>query len=113
MATFNNEKRSSTRLPKKEEIEVILQHWTRISNIKLGWIYEFDKLVVNYVMFYFLSFIQMIISSPNIYLFVDYSTFDGKQLICSGSYDKTACVWEFDNNKQIQSFKGHSDCVKC
>ncbi|ETO01924.1 WD-repeat protein, partial [Reticulomyxa filosa] len=37
----------------KKEIQLIIQHWIRILNIKLGWIYEFDRLVVNYVMFYF------------------------------------------------------------
>ncbi|ETO05354.1 hypothetical protein RFI_32041 [Reticulomyxa filosa] len=45
---------------------------------------------------------------------IDYSTFDDCQLICSGSDDKTVRVWDVDNNKQIQSFYGHSDvyCVK-
>ncbi|ETO18423.1 hypothetical protein RFI_18842, partial [Reticulomyxa filosa] len=39
---------------------------------------------------------------------IDYSTFDG-QFICSGSDDRTVCVWDVDSNKQIQSFNGHSD----
>ncbi|ETO03865.1 hypothetical protein RFI_33538 [Reticulomyxa filosa] len=33
----------------KEEIQIIIHHWIRILNIKLGWIKDFDKFVVNYV----------------------------------------------------------------
>ncbi|ETO22405.1 hypothetical protein RFI_14793, partial [Reticulomyxa filosa] len=72
---------------KEEEIQVIIQHWIRTLKIKLGWIKDFDKLVVNYV------------------------TFNNCQFICSGSTDQTVCVWYVDNNKQIQSFNGHSDRV--
>ncbi|ETO02169.1 Serine/Threonine protein kinase, partial [Reticulomyxa filosa] len=42
---------------------------------------------------------------------IDYSTFDDCQLICSGSVDRTVRVWDFENNKQIQSFNGHSRYV--
>ncbi|ETO13410.1 WD-40 repeat protein [Reticulomyxa filosa] len=44
---------------------------------------------------------------------VDYSTFDDCQFICSGSDDKTVRVWDVDNNKQIQSFNGHSSFINC
>ncbi|ETO32119.1 hypothetical protein RFI_04999, partial [Reticulomyxa filosa] len=44
---------------------------------------------------------------------IDYSIFDDCQFICSGSDDKTVRVWDIDNNKQIQSFNGHSDSVYC
>ncbi|ETO22275.1 G-protein beta WD-40 repeats containing protein [Reticulomyxa filosa] len=44
---------------------------------------------------------------------IDCSTFDDCQFICSGSRDKTVRVWDVDNNKQIQSFNGHSDLVHC
>ncbi|ETO33150.1 WD repeat protein [Reticulomyxa filosa] len=50
---------------------------------------------------------------PLIYFSIDYSTFDDCQFICSGSSDKTVCVWDFDNNKQIQSFNEHSNAVYC
>ncbi|ETO03382.1 WD-40 repeat protein, partial [Reticulomyxa filosa] len=40
---------------------------------------------------------------------IDYSTFDDCQFICSGSNDKTVRIWDVDNNKQVQSFNGHSD----
>ncbi|ETO20709.1 hypothetical protein RFI_16510 [Reticulomyxa filosa] len=43
---------------------------------------------------------------------IDYSTFDCRQLMCSGSSDKTACVWDVDSNKQIKSFK-HLETVYC
>ncbi|ETN99882.1 serine/threonine protein kinase, partial [Reticulomyxa filosa] len=44
---------------------------------------------------------------------IDYSTFDDRQFICSGSEDETVRVWDVDNSKQIQSFNKHSDEVYC
>ncbi|ETO06885.1 G-protein beta WD-40 repeats containing protein [Reticulomyxa filosa] len=44
---------------------------------------------------------------------IDFLTFDDGQFICSGSDDKTVRVWNVDNNKQIQSFNGHSGIVYC
>ncbi|ETO02194.1 WD-40 repeat protein [Reticulomyxa filosa] len=44
---------------------------------------------------------------------VDYVTFDGGQFICSGSDDKTVRLWDVENNKQIQLFKGHPGYVYC
>ncbi|ETO03140.1 peptidase C14, caspase catalytic subunit p20, partial [Reticulomyxa filosa] len=44
---------------------------------------------------------------------IDYSTFDDCQFICSGSNDKTVRVWDVDNDKQVQSFNGHSNQVCC
>ncbi|ETO06294.1 WD-40 repeat-containing protein [Reticulomyxa filosa] len=44
---------------------------------------------------------------------IDYSIFDGRPFICSGSVDKTVRVWDVENNKQIRSFDGHSDDVYC
>ncbi|ETO12513.1 hypothetical protein RFI_24862, partial [Reticulomyxa filosa] len=44
---------------------------------------------------------------------IDYSTFGDCQFICSGSADKTVCIWNIDNNKQVQSFNGHSNSVHC
>ncbi|ETN97907.1 hypothetical protein RFI_39619, partial [Reticulomyxa filosa] len=39
----------------EEDIQVIIWNWIRILNIKLGWVNDLDKLVSNYVMFYFHS----------------------------------------------------------
>ncbi|ETO18344.1 WD-40 repeat protein, partial [Reticulomyxa filosa] len=33
--------------------------------------------------------------------------------ICSGSSDNRVCVWDVDNNKQIQSFNDHLSYVMC
>ncbi|ETO06341.1 hypothetical protein RFI_31055, partial [Reticulomyxa filosa] len=38
---------------KKIEIQIIVQNWIRILHIKFGWIHNFDKLVVNYVTFFY------------------------------------------------------------
>ncbi|ETO27381.1 G-protein beta WD-40 repeats containing protein [Reticulomyxa filosa] len=126
--------------------KMVIQYWIRILKIKLGWINDFDKIVVNYVMFFInLFFIQVIIKIFKYFLTllqaviffvldtfrsssklrntfnghtwcvnsIDYSTFYGNQLLCSGSADKTVRVWDMDTNKQIQSFNEHSDSVNC
>ncbi|ETO33497.1 WD-40 repeat protein [Reticulomyxa filosa] len=101
-------------LSEEEEIKAILKYWIRILNIKLGWIQDFDKFVVNYVTFSFLFCIM-----KNIYLLfmniiqIDHSTFDGDQFICSGSSDNAVCIWDIDYNKQIRSFNGHLNSVYC
>ncbi|ETO31607.1 hypothetical protein RFI_05511 [Reticulomyxa filosa] len=105
----------------EEEIQIIIHHWIRIMHIKFGWINELDKLVVNYVstVFMFEKFrsssklINTFTGHTNVVYSIDYSTFDDRQFICSGSYDNTVRVWDVDNNKQIQLFNGHSFEVYC
>ncbi|ETO35107.1 WD-40 repeat protein, partial [Reticulomyxa filosa] len=112
-------------LSKEEKIQIIIHHWIRTLNIKLGWIKDFDKFIVNYVssfiynIFMFDTFrsssklINTFIGHTSYVWSIDYSTFDDCQFICSGSDDSTVCVWDIDNNKQIQSFNEHSDYVYC
>ncbi|ETO35807.1 WD-40 repeat protein [Reticulomyxa filosa] len=143
MSTQTKKKQTSTLLEFVKDIQIIIQYWIRIFNIKLGWINNFDMLVFNYVMF---SFFYLMI---NMYLLVvhyviqantfimldmffqsskllktlcghtnwvnsiDYSTFDDCQFICSGSDDHTVRVWNLDVNKQIQIFSRHSNQVNC
>ncbi|ETO30705.1 F-box and wd40 domain protein [Reticulomyxa filosa] len=82
----------------EEDIKTIIEHWIRILGIKLGWINDFDKLVINY------DILQCVNN-------IDYSILDSCQFICSGSDDKTIRVWNIDTNKQIQLLKGHSGYV--
>ncbi|ETO06564.1 WD-repeat protein [Reticulomyxa filosa] len=46
--------------PKKNEIQIIIQYWIRILHIKIGRINDFDKLVINYVTFYFIFVFHLI-----------------------------------------------------
>ncbi|ETO33048.1 hypothetical protein RFI_04059, partial [Reticulomyxa filosa] len=139
MTTFLNEKETSTQhaLSNEEEIQLIIRHWIRNLNIKLGWIHNFDKLVVNYVMFFFPMEIKVFKCSfvaTTFFIFdafrvssnlrdtftghskivcsIDYFTLNGCQYLCSGSTDKTVRVWDIEANKQIQLFK-HSNAVHC
>ncbi|ETO35385.1 hypothetical protein RFI_01678 [Reticulomyxa filosa] len=43
---------------KEEETQIIIRHWIRKFSIKLGWIKDFDKIVVNYVSSFILSFLK-------------------------------------------------------
>ncbi|ETO17362.1 WD-40 repeat protein, partial [Reticulomyxa filosa] len=112
-------------LSKEEETQIIIYHWIRILNIKLGWTKDFDKLVVNYVSpFVPVAIMFDTFRSPSKLIkkftghdhrvwSIDYSIFNDCQFICSGSSDNTVRVWDFNNNKQIQSFNGHSNYVYC
>ncbi|ETO31609.1 WD-40 repeat protein [Reticulomyxa filosa] len=127
MLTVMNEKQTPTKLilleeeqkKAENEIQIIIQHWIRIFNIKLGWIHNFDKIVINYTIFIFMldtfrssaKLINTFTGHTDTVWSIDYSTFDDHQLICSGSFDKTVCVWDMETNKQIQFFNGHSSPV--
>ncbi|ETO34591.1 WD-40 repeat-containing protein [Reticulomyxa filosa] len=127
MGNSSSKKVFSTQQPminrsEKEEIKEIIKYWIRISDIKLGWINEFDKIIVNYVMFFFFmldtfcssyKLLSTFTGHTEIVWSIDYSIFDINQFICSGSNDKTVCVWDVENNKLIQSFNGHSSIVYC
>ncbi|ETO18739.1 WD-40 repeat protein [Reticulomyxa filosa] len=106
---------------KEEDIQIIIQHWIRISNIKLGWINNFDKLVVDYATTFFMldtfssssKLIKTFIGHTDWVNSIDYSTFNGCQSICSGSDDKTVRLWDVNDGKQIKSFNEHSEYVYC
>ncbi|ETO10521.1 WD-40 repeat protein [Reticulomyxa filosa] len=105
----------------EEEIQTVIQYWIRILNIKLGWIDAFDTFVVNYAITIFmfntfrssLELRKVLYGHTNVAWSIDYSTFDGNQLICSGSEDCTVRVWDVENVKQINSFEGHTKPVYC
>ncbi|ETO06054.1 WD-40 repeat protein, partial [Reticulomyxa filosa] len=105
----------------EEEIKVIIWHWVRISNIKLGWIHDFVKLVINYVAPFFMldtfryssKLLKTFCGHTSYVCSIDCSTFGADQFICSGSADKTVRVWDVETNQQIRSFNGHSNTVYC
>ncbi|ETO34861.1 WD-repeat protein [Reticulomyxa filosa] len=44
---------------------------------------------------------------------IDYLSFNDSQYICSGSADKTVCVWDIKTCKQLKHFKQHPTQVFC
>ncbi|ETO27158.1 hypothetical protein RFI_09974 [Reticulomyxa filosa] len=83
----------------KEEVQMIIRHWIRTLNIKLGWIKDFDKFVINYVSL----FILFLNANQNITILFNIGVY----------HLRIFFVWDVDNNKQIQSFNGHSSPVLC
>ncbi|ETO35053.1 hypothetical protein RFI_02021 [Reticulomyxa filosa] len=53
---------------KEEEVQIIIHYWIRKLKIKLGWIKDFDKFIVNYVSSFVLSFLKCKSEYSNIYL---------------------------------------------
>ncbi|ETO33919.1 G-protein beta WD-40 repeats containing protein [Reticulomyxa filosa] len=130
-------------LSEEKGIQLIVQHWVGKSKIKLGWINEFDKIIVKYVIIYLFIYLCMYLlivifffltqaisisfeliysSSQLLKTFsghtkelwsIDYSIFDDNQFICSGSKDKTVGLWDTDISEQIGSFHEHSGSVFC
>ncbi|ETO09292.1 hypothetical protein RFI_28093 [Reticulomyxa filosa] len=104
-----------------KETEIIVQHWIRKLKIRLGWINDFDKLVVNYVTTIFMldifclssKLLKTFYGHANAVWSIDYSTFNDDQLLCSGSIDNTVRVWNIKTNEQIQLFNKHSSFVYC
>ncbi|ETO07750.1 WD-40 repeat protein, partial [Reticulomyxa filosa] len=44
---------------------------------------------------------------------IDYASLNGGQYLCSGSRDKTVCVWNVKTRQLLKCFKGHSTEVHC
>ncbi|ETO06100.1 WD repeat-containing protein, partial [Reticulomyxa filosa] len=113
------------KIVKRRRHQKIIHYWIRILKIKLGWIKDFDELVVDYVslfashVFTFDSFhsssklLNTFTKHKSIVWSIDFVKFDDRQLICSGSSDKTVRIRDIDKNKQIQSLKEHSSDVLC
>ncbi|ETO08786.1 hypothetical protein RFI_28600 [Reticulomyxa filosa] len=127
MTTLINEKNSANRLAlvtsfqgfsknfyctflfiPEEDIQIIVQHWVRVLNIKLGWINDFNKLVFNYSKYFRLlkvlkghkSGINSVRLSAN-----------GCKVI-SSSNDNTVRIWNVASGKQIQIFEGHTNWTR-
>ncbi|ETO32823.1 WD repeat-containing protein, partial [Reticulomyxa filosa] len=89
----------------KNEIQVVIHHWIRISKIKLGWINDFNKIIIKYVSsFQLLMVLQAHDSTVNSVTF----SADGRKIV-SASYNHTVRMWDFVSGRQVQTFRGHTD----
>ncbi|ETO09860.1 WD-40 repeat-containing protein [Reticulomyxa filosa] len=111
-------KQTSTQsLSEEEKFEMVIENWIRISNIKLGWIHDFNKLVVNYATTFFMvdsfclkaKLLKTLNGHTNKVYSIDYYN----NLICSGSNDKTVRVWDLEKNEEIKRSTQHAEYITC
>ncbi|ETO35054.1 hypothetical protein RFI_02020 [Reticulomyxa filosa] len=81
MDVTTNEKRNEILLL-LGQVQLIIQNWLRILNIKLGWINDFDRLY-----------------------------FSDDQAIVSCSLDTTIRLWDVKSENEIQKLEGHSNWI--
>ncbi|ETO05031.1 hypothetical protein RFI_32364 [Reticulomyxa filosa] len=118
----SNSKKETLLISKDEAIQIIIGHWIQTLNIKVGWIHDFNKLVVKYVRLLFLfnsnSNVQLLICIVSFSYFIghsspvaniDYSTFDSS-LLCS-STNTSVYVWRIESTSPITTFNGYQ-CAK-
>ncbi|ETO05497.1 WD repeat-containing protein, partial [Reticulomyxa filosa] len=89
------------------EMKFITQYWIRILKIKLGWINDFNKIVINYVKGY--QLLMVLQGHDKAVIGVRFSE-DGRKIV-SASYDHTVRIWDAESGKQLQIFRGHTDSV--
>ncbi|ETO15461.1 G-protein beta WD-40 repeats containing protein [Reticulomyxa filosa] len=107
----------------EKTVKVMLAHWLRQSNVKLGWINDFNKIVARYVkqiyILYLLFFLKKIL-----FIFAKYfkqlQILQGhsdmvrsakfspdSQKVISSSDDKTIRIWDIVLGKEIQQLKSN------
>ncbi|ETO04860.1 hypothetical protein RFI_32536 [Reticulomyxa filosa] len=105
----------------KKEIQTLIQYWIRTLTIKIGWVYDFDKLVVNYIMYFILFYYLMTIAILK-HLFsviVIITIHTGNKFhpstkllkIFTGHIRHALIV--FLKFKSLNVFNGHRDCAEC
>ncbi|ETO05897.1 WD repeat-containing protein [Reticulomyxa filosa] len=90
----------------KNEVKIIIEHWIRILTIKLGWINDFNKIIIKYVSGFQLL---MVLQAHNTVKSVSFSA-DNRNIV-SASYDNTVRIWDVISGKQLQVLRGHTDRV--
>ncbi|ETO05287.1 WD repeat-containing protein [Reticulomyxa filosa] len=91
----------------KDNVKLIIEYWTRTLKIKLGWINDFNNMIIRYVRFFqLLMVLQGHHSTVNSVRF----SADGRKIV-SASFDHTVRIWDTSSGKQIQIFRGHTNRV--
>ncbi|ETO19121.1 G-protein beta WD-40 repeats containing protein [Reticulomyxa filosa] len=98
--TFVTTKHKYALLNTEKQMQTIIQHWLRILYVRLGWIHNFDTIVLKYAKFFQLLKVLRGHSGP--VRSVRFS-FDGCRVI-SGSDDHTVRIWDIASGQQIQIF---------
>ncbi|ETO09055.1 WD-40 repeat protein [Reticulomyxa filosa] len=74
---------------------------------------KFFSSTANLDSFYHAKLMKTFTGHSGIVWSVDYSPFDNGRFLCSGSCDKTVCLWDVNASKLLKIFNGHSDYIRC
>ncbi|ETO16699.1 WD repeat-containing protein [Reticulomyxa filosa] len=85
-----NKKRMTISQLVQNEVKLIIQNWIRILNVKLGWINDFDKVVVEYTKYF--QLLKVLKWHHDAITNIRFSADCSK--IVSTSYDNTACIYD-------------------
>ncbi|ETO33912.1 WD-40 repeat-containing protein, partial [Reticulomyxa filosa] len=91
----------------KNEIIIAIQYWVRILKIRLGWINDFNRIIIKYIRGF--ELLMTLQAHSNAVSSIRFSA-DGCKIL-SASYDKTIRIWDVSSRKQLQIFIGHTDMI--
>ncbi|ETO08838.1 WD repeat-containing protein, partial [Reticulomyxa filosa] len=108
MTSLTNENENPTSQLSEKQVKLIIEHWVRILSVKLGWIDDFNKIVLKYKIKYF-QLLKTIKGYENAIRSIKFSA-NGNKMITS-SNDNTVRIWNVTSGKQITTLKGHYNIV--
>ncbi|ETO22735.1 WD-40 repeat-containing protein [Reticulomyxa filosa] len=117
------------RLKRSKEIKTVIQYWIHLLHIKMGWIQDFDIIILRYILMRYFKPLKILQSFPNTTLDIKLQneikgleghsrwvndaqfSLDGTMII-SSSDDQTIRLWDTKSCAEIQTLEGHTIDVR-
>ncbi|ETO05920.1 WD-40 repeat protein [Reticulomyxa filosa] len=94
---------------KLKEIKTIIGYWYRLLFTKMGWIDDFDIIILRYILLKYFKPLKVLCGHSGYVNSVKFSP-DGTKIV-SSSNDNTVRIWDIMSGKEIRVLKGHSNYV--